>query len=112
MTNNPTSGAAARVGGAPSSGSHFDIIVIGGGAIGLSAAYWATARGLGTLLLEQFDTLANPRAGSGGASRMFRVTHASAGMTKLAESALALWKDIEAASGTCILWTQPILFYG
>ena len=43
---------------------------------------------------------------------MFRVTHASAGMTKLAESARALWKDIEAASGSCILWTQPILFYG
>ena len=96
----------------PPSGSSFDMIIIGGGTIGLSAAYYAAARGLKTLLLEQFDSLAGPRASSGGASRMFRVMYSPSYMAKLAEISLALWKEIEAASGVEILWTQPLIFYG
>jgi monomeric sarcosine oxidase len=96
----------------PPSGSSFDIIIIGGGTIGLSAAYYAAARGLKTLLLEQFDSLANPWAGSGGTSRMFRIMYSPAFMAQLAEVSLALWKEIETASGLEILWTQPLIFYG
>jgi monomeric sarcosine oxidase len=96
----------------PPSGTLFDIIVIGGGTIGLSAAYYASARGLNTLLIEQFDTLAGPEGSSGGASRMFRIMYAPAYMAQLAEVALAMWKEIETVSGATILEMQPLIFYG
>lgn len=103
----------ARASGTPPpSGSSFDVIVIGGGTIGLSAAYYAAARSLNTLLLEQFDTLANPWASSDGASRMFRIMYAPEFMGQLAEVSLAMWREIETASQTQILQTQPLLFYG
>jgi monomeric sarcosine oxidase len=113
MAMKPASAVSPHASGAaPPSGSNFDVIVIGGGTLGLSAAYYAAARGLNTLLLEQFDSLANPEGGSGGASRMFRVMYSPAYMAQLAEISLALWQEIEVASGTDILWTQPLLFYG
>ena len=96
----------------PPTGTKFDIVIIGGGTIGLSAAYYAAARGLKTLLLEQFRTVANPYGSSGGASRMFRIMYAPAYMAQLAEVSLAMWKEIEAASGSEILSTQPLIFYG
>jgi monomeric sarcosine oxidase len=96
----------------PPSGSNFDIIIIGGGTIGLSAAYYASARGLNTLLIEQFATLASSEGSSGGASRMFRIMYAPAYMAQLAEVALAMWKEIETVSGQTILETQPLIFYG
>jgi monomeric sarcosine oxidase len=88
------------------------MIIIGGGTIGLSAAYYAAERGLKTLLLEQFDSMASAKASSGGYSRMFRIMYSEAFMAELAESALAMWKEIEAATGFEILLTQPLLFYG
>jgi monomeric sarcosine oxidase len=96
---------------APPSGGAFDVIVVGGGTIGLSAAYYAAARGLKPLLLEQYD-FANRFASSGGASRMFRIMYSPEFMVRLAENALGLWKEIEVASGVEILLQQPLLFYG
>jgi monomeric sarcosine oxidase len=113
MANSPASARQPRKQVTPpASGTSFDVIIIGGGTIGLSAAYYAAARGLNTLLLEQFDSLANPFASSGGFSRMFRIMYAPAYMAQLAEVSLAMWKEIEAASGFDILWTQPLIFYG
>ena len=92
--------------------NHFNIIVVGGGTIGLSAAYYAAARGRKTLLLEQFDGFADPRASSGGHSRFFRIMHSSAHMAQLAELALALWQEIETASERKILKPHPLIFFG
>ena len=86
---------ASDISAAPPSGRRFDIIVIGGGVIGLSTAYQAAARGLSVLVLEQFENLGDPRASSSGASRMFRVMHSSAPMAKLAQAARTLWGEIE-----------------
>jgi sarcosine oxidase / L-pipecolate oxidase len=97
----------------PPSGTGFDVIVVGGGTIGLSAAYHAATRGLRTLLLEQFPNFGDGRASSGGASRIFRLMHSPSHMVQLAEVALALWQEIEAAAeGVEILWKQPLIFYG
>ena len=76
----------------PPSGTSFDVIIIGGGTIGVSAAYYAAARGLNTLLLEQFGGLAGPQASSGGRSRMFRIMYSKSYMAQLAEATLAMWK--------------------
>jgi monomeric sarcosine oxidase len=96
----------------PPSGTCFDVIVIGGGAMGLAAAHQAAARGLGTLLLEQFDTFADPRASSSGASRMFRIMHSPDHLAQLAQAALTLWDNLQNADGTQILRKQPLIFYG
>ena len=92
--------------------ANVDVIVIGAGTIGLSATYYAAARGLKTVMIEQFASIANDKASSGGFSRMFRIMYAPAYMAQLAEVALAMWKEIETASGNEILWTQPLIFYG
>lgn len=113
MASNPTSTRQPRKRAAPpASGASFDIIIIGGGTIGLSAAYYAAARGLNTLLLEQFDSLASAKASSGGHSRMFRIMYSESYMAELAEASFALWKEIETATGFEILQTQPLIFYG
>jgi len=93
------------------SGGDFDVIILGGGTIGMAAAYYAAARGLKALLLEQYD-FANRFASSCGVSRMFRVMYSPEFMGRLAETTLGLWKEIEAASRVEILLQQPLLFYG
>jgi len=113
LANNPKPKQQPRKPAAPPpSGTNFDMIIIGGGTIGVSAAYYAAARGLNTLLLEQFGGLAGPQASSGGRSRMFRIMYSKSYMAQLAEATLAMWKEIETVTGFEILQTQPLIFYG
>lgn len=102
----------------PPTGSEFDIIIIGGGTMGLAAAYYAARAGCRTLLLERFEFW-NKKASSGGYSRIFRVMHSHSdlergtAMVRLAEISLALWQEIEAAGGgKQLLNRRPLLFYG
>ena len=88
-----------------------DIAVIGGGTIGLSAAYYAAAAGYSTTLFEQFD-FGNARASSDGDSRMFRVMYSDANMARLAEASMGQWHEIEAATGRTLLSRNGLLFYG
>ena len=55
--------------------TRYDIIVVGSGAIGLSAAYHCAMAGKKVLLIEQYD-LFNDRASSKGLSRFFRIVYA------------------------------------
>jgi monomeric sarcosine oxidase len=88
-----------------------DIAVIGGGTIGLAAAYYAAAAGYRTVLFEQFD-IGNSKASSDGDSRMFRVMYADATMARLAEASLGQWREIEESSGQELLRRNGLLFYG
>ena len=88
-----------------------DIAVIGGGTIGLAAAYYAAAAGHNTVLFEQFD-FGNTRASSDGDSRMFRVIYSDATMANLAEASLGLWREIEDFTGATLLRRNGLLFYG
>ncbi|KAJ6434771.1 hypothetical protein OIU84_000078 [Salix udensis] len=56
------------------SSHHFDVIVVGAGIMGSSAAYQLAKRGQKTLLLEQFDFL-HHRGSSHGESRTVRATY-------------------------------------
>jgi glycine/D-amino acid oxidase-like deaminating enzyme len=96
----------------PASGTEFEVIIIGGGTIGLSAAYYARTRNLTTLLVEQSEQLANDDASSHGYSRIFRIMHSEEYSAKLAEIAFALWHEIETASNIKILKRQPLIFHG
>lgn len=95
----------------PPSGSEFDVIIVGGGTIGLAAAYYAARARKRTLLVEQFEFW-NPYASSGGYSRLFRVMHSDVAAVRLAQEARQLWRQVEAASGERLLETRPLLFYG
>lgn len=97
---------------APFSVNEFDVVIIGGGTIGLAAAYYSARARYKTLLLEQFDFW-NSKASSGGYSRIFRVMHSDRHMAQLAEISLALWREIEAAGGGReILYEHPLVFFG
>jgi len=90
---------------------NYDVVIIGGGIIGLSAAYYAAASGKKTLLIEAKD-LFHDYGGSGGESRFFRMIYSNRGMAQLAETSYALWQQIESYSGLELIKKTPVLFFG
>ena len=92
--------------------SAYDVIVVVGGAIGLSAAYQCARAGKKVLLLvEQFEFF-NEHASSKGDSRFFRIIYADARLSLLAQSAYALWRELEREAETTLLTRTGVLFYG
>jgi glycine/D-amino acid oxidase-like deaminating enzyme len=87
-----------------------DLIVIGGGAFGLSTAWEAACRGRRTLLLEQ-GPLPNPTAASYGASRKIRSVYAEPIYARLAREAMARWREIETATGARLYEAVGGLYY-
>lgn len=90
---------------------HYDVLVVGGGTIGLSAAYYAASRGLSTALFEQM-TIHNDVASSKGLERIFRILYATQSRVRLVESSYAMWKEIENYVGYELLAPSPLLFFG
>ena len=82
--------------------STFDVIVIGAGAAGSSAALELTRRGKSVLLLEQFQ-VAHDRGSSHGHSRIFRFAYDEAEYATMAMTALGAWRDLERLSGETLL---------
>ena len=72
----------------------YDLIVIGGGSIGLSTAYHAGKRHLKTLVIERFGYL-NDSGSSAGASRQYRVQYAQTYMSELALAAQGYWDELQ-----------------
>jgi monomeric sarcosine oxidase len=91
--------------------NHYDVAIIGGGTIGLSAAYYAAASGKKTVLFEQ-NAFYNDKGSSDGYSRMFRIMYSDPNMAMLAESSFALWHEIEEDTGVQLLKRNGLLFYG
>ncbi len=93
------------------SANDVDVAVIGGGSIGLAAAYYAAAAGYKTVLFEQ-DALCAAGAAADSQVRMFRLMYADPAMAMLSESAFALWHEIEQDAGVTLLQRKGSLFYG
>ena len=72
----------------------YDLIIIGGGSMGLSTAWNASKRGLKTLVIEQFGFF-NNLGSSAGASRQFRLQYAQQYMAELAISAQSFWAELQ-----------------
>lgn len=89
----------------------YDTIILGGGTIGLAAAYYAAAAGQKTLLLEK-NSFFNQVGSSSGYSRIFRTMYSEENMAKLAETSYALWKQIERFTGETLVEEMPLLFFG
>jgi sarcosine oxidase len=79
-----------------------DAIVIGGGAIGSSAAWWLARRGRSVVLAERFDA-GHVRGSSHGAVRIFRLAYPDVADVRLAQAALPLWRELEDDCGEVLL---------
>ena len=82
--------------------SDYDHIVVGGGAMGASAAWQLAKRGRSVLLIEQF-TQDHVSGSSHGGTRIFRLGHEQQTYTTLGIAALDLWRELEAESNETLV---------
>jgi monomeric sarcosine oxidase len=85
------------------------VIVVGGGIMGVSAAYWLASMGKQVTVLDQYD-IPNALAASGDHLRVFRLTYGKdAFYTDMALKTLPLWLDLNAQSGEKLLQQNGVL---
>jgi sarcosine oxidase len=96
-----------------------DIIIVGGGVMGLASAYYAAKQGKTVIVLEQSGDFNSPLNSSYGNERMYRLMYSDPYFAELAQPALDLWKDLEIEyQGTdqsidkTLLSDCGLLFYG
>ena len=81
-----------------------DVVVIGGGVMGASTAWWLARRGRSVLLLERFEPR-HRRGSSHGTERIFRLTNPDPFWCRHAMDALPLWRELETDSGESLMET-------
>jgi sarcosine oxidase len=82
--------------------SAVDVVVVGGGVIGCAAAYQLARDGYRVTLLEQF-AIGHETGSSHGPSRIIRLAYDGADYVALARSSYAMWRELEAETGECLL---------
>ncbi|ANF49093.1 FAD-dependent oxidoreductase [Chryseobacterium glaciei] len=90
---------------------NYDVIVIGGGAIGLATAYHLGKRKAKTLVLEQF-TFVNQLGSSAGVSRQFRIPYPDEYMVQMALDAQPYWDELQKETETSLLDKVGTLWFG
>jgi sarcosine oxidase/L-pipecolate oxidase len=88
--------------GAGPSSELFDLVVVGGGVMGLFTAWSAARHGSRVAVLER-GRLGDPATASYGRTRSFRRDYLDAGYARLADEAIRLWTEFERATGTDVL---------
>jgi sarcosine oxidase len=88
-----------------------DVIVVGGGVMGTSAARWLTKANRDVLLLERRE-IGHARGSSGGPTRIFRLTYHHPDYVRMARRALDEWRALEAEAGEPLLVTTGGLDLG
>jgi sarcosine oxidase len=81
-----------------------DTVVVGGGAMGASTAWWLAREGREVVLLERFEA-GHTRGSSHGGSRIFRLAYGLPRYVHMAQLALPLWRQLEDEAGTTLLET-------
>lgn len=89
----------------------FDLVVIGGGPIGLAAAASAADRGLSTVVLEARDFLGG-HGGSGGAERQWRLQYAEPDLAALTLEARTAWRSLEVRARRTLVHETGSLWFG
>lgn len=89
----------------------YDLIVIGGGAIGCASAYQASKAGARVLLLEQ-RRVAHERSSSAGRSRVIRLVYDDLDYVALARAAFEAWRTLEREADEPLLTMTGGLYFG
>ncbi|KAF3930134.1 hypothetical protein ABW19_dt0207857 [Dactylella cylindrospora] len=89
----------------------FDVIVVGGGPVGLAATYEVAKTGSRVIVLEQ-NNFFNQAGSSNDLARMFRTMYTEDFMADLAKEAMSLWDGLEKDSGTSLRWMSGLLNFG
>lgn len=84
------------------SGEVFDLVVIGGGVMGMFTAWTAAQHGSRVAVLEQ-GRVGDPMTASYGRTRSYRRDYLDAGYARLADEAVRLWTEFETATQTEVL---------
>ncbi len=79
-----------------------DLLVIGGGVMGLFTAYHASERGARVVVLER-GRIGDPMTASFGRTRSYRSDYLDPGYAQLAREALRLWEEFETRTGVATL---------
>ncbi|KAF4415568.1 sarcosine oxidase [Fusarium acutatum] len=79
----------------------FDVVVIGGGPVGLAAGYEVAKAGSKVMILEQ-NNFFNQAGSSGDLARMFRTMYTEEFMAKLAIEAMKHWDALEKDAGVSL----------
>lgn len=90
---------------------NYDVIVIGGGAIGLATAYHLGRRKAKALVLEQF-TFMNQLGSSAGVSRQFRIPYPDEYMVQMALESQPYWDELQKETSTQLLDKVGTLWFG
>lgn len=91
--------------------TEFDVIVIGGGSLGLATAWQLGKQEARTLVLEQF-TFLNQLGSSGGVSRQFRIPYPEEYMVKLVKQSVLFWDELQALTPVRLLDKVGTLWFG
>jgi sarcosine oxidase / L-pipecolate oxidase len=94
-----------------SSRPKYDVVVIGGGPMGLAAAYNCAKAGQSVLVLERFNFF-NQSGSSNDLVRMFRTMYTQDFMADLAVQAIELWRDLEREAGQALILMSGLLNFG
>jgi len=87
------------------------VVVVGGGAMGSSTAWWLARRGADVTLLEQFER-GHDRGSSHGTVRIFRLAYADDLYVRMALAAEPLWAELEAEADDDLLERTGALDHG
>ncbi|HEX2027480.1 MAG TPA: FAD-dependent oxidoreductase [Nitriliruptorales bacterium] len=91
--------------------ARWDVVVVGGGAMGAAAAWHLARRGRRVVVLERFPR-GHSRGSSHGRARIFRLAHTQVADVRMAQAALPLWRELEEATGRALLTTTGGLDHG
>ena len=86
--------------------------MVGGGLLGLSAAWSLGRRDWDVTVLEAGPSIGHARSGSQGDARIFRLGYPEARYVEMALLARDLWRELEAASGRQLLHVTGQVTFG